>query len=428
MASAATKAVLLLLLALQVGFQPLLIAWYARDATDVRMRVAVVELLKLGIAVVPLMAGGHMFEELKKWRLRVALQTTATPALVYLLQNYLNQTAVVLLDGVTFNVLNQTKIIWTALLVYLMLGQTQSRRQILALAILCAAAVVMTTRVTKVAPVADVAEETDAAFVSGAYQALTAAVLSALAGTIIQRALQTQKRNPYMVTIELSVMGLFTLAVWTAGAVGANRARAISDGGDAIVGQPPSVWAGWTAMTFVAMLCQAFGGVLVGFVIKFCGNVEKSFAVVLGMVITAALEHFCNAKPFGLRGGVAVALVALSTALYTLKSSVQAKPQVDSAAADVGKPVTTKFKMGDVQNQSEQETLLATDDEAAESRRIIDARVADPVGATVRDSRMTKDSRTRSTSDEAALERLLVENSIQTVDESELAHDIKVVT
>ncbi|OWZ00941.1 Drug/Metabolite Transporter [Phytophthora megakarya] len=280
MASTARQATLLLLLTLQVGVQPLLMGWYASEARDVRLRVGVVEFLKLLLALVPLsLTRGEagLLNQLKTWKLRAAIATTVLPALIYVMQNLLNHAAVVALDGVTFNVLNQTKIIWTALLVYLLLE--------------------------------DAGQRDDAVAFTGMYQALLAAVLSALAGSIIQRALQREKRNQYMVTVELSVLGELTLLVLA----GVQDGLMQSSDGDS-----QDMWEGWSVMTLAALLCQALGGVLVGFVIRDCGNVEKSFAVVAGMGITALLETHFNGKPFGHNALVAMALVAISTALYTL--------------------------------------------------------------------------------------------------------------
>ncbi|KAG7395091.1 hypothetical protein PHYBOEH_004243 [Phytophthora boehmeriae] len=332
MASTVRQATLLLLLTLQVGVQPLLMGWYASEARDVRLRVGVVELLKLLLALVPLsLSRGEagLLAQLKGWRLRAALATTVLPALIYVLQNLLNHAAVVTLDGVTFNVLNQTKIIWTALLVYLLLGKRQSPLQMLALGMLCVAAVLMTSSSMEQG---QEVKASDAAVFTGMYQALLAAVLSALAGSIIQRALQREKRNQYMITVELSVLGEATL-VLLALVQGGLMPAPDSDSQD-------SMWEGWSKMTLVALFCQALGGVLVGFVIRDCGNVEKSFAVVGGMGLTALLETQFNGKPFGHNALIAMALVAISTALYTLNPPVQAskneKTAVPMVPADVG--------------------------------------------------------------------------------------------
>lgn len=283
--------------------------WYATEARDVRLRVGVVELLKLLLALVPLClrrGEAGLFNQLKTWRLHTALATTLLPALIYVLQNLLNHAAVVALDGLTFNVLNQTKIIWTALLVYLLLGTRQSPLQLVALALLCVAAVLMTTSSYDA-----VQRKTEADVWVGMYQALLGAVLSALAGSIIQRALQREKRNQYMVTVELSVLGEMTLLALVCVRDGILTSRGDQD-------SHGSMWDGWSYMTLGALLCQALGGVLVGFVIRDCGNVEKSFAVVGGMGLTALLEMYINGKPFGHNALIAMALVVISTALYTL--------------------------------------------------------------------------------------------------------------
>ncbi|KAG7386395.1 hypothetical protein PHYPSEUDO_000324 [Phytophthora pseudosyringae] len=339
-ASSARQATLLLLLALQVGVQPLLMSWYASEARDVRLRVGVVEFLKLLLALVPLsLTRGEagLLNQLKTWRLRAAVATTVLPALIYVLQNLLNHAAVVALDGVTFNVLNQTKIIWTALFVYLLLGTRQSPLQLLALALLCVAAVLMTASSTE----AEDAEQgdtelADAVVFTGMYQALLGAVLSALAGSIIQRALQRERRNQYMVTVELSVLGEMTLVALALVQDGLTSATTGSGDGDS----QDNMWEGWSLMTLAALLCQALGGVLVGFVIRDCGNVEKSFAVVGGMGLTALLETHFNGKPFGHNAVTAMALVAISTALYTLNPpavvSVDDKPVVSLMPTEVG--------------------------------------------------------------------------------------------
>ena len=307
MVSTSRQMTLLSLLALQVGIQPLLTRWYASATRDVRLRVAVVELLKLLLALVPLSltkGEGSLLNQLKTWKLRAAMVTTVFPALIYVVQNLLNHSAVVALDGVTFNVLNQTKIIWTALLVYLLLGARQSLMQIMALGLLCVAAVLMTTSSTEVKD-EEARRDADDVVFTGMYEALLAAVLSALAGSIIQKALQQKKRNQYMVTIELSILGETMLVV-----------LALVQHSDDDSDSQDSMWEGWSVMTLVALLCQALGGVLVGFVIRDCGNVEKSFAVVGGMGLTALFETHFNGKPFGHNAYMAMALVTISTALY----------------------------------------------------------------------------------------------------------------
>ncbi|ETV92431.1 hypothetical protein H310_13309 [Aphanomyces invadans] len=309
--------VFLLLLALQIGIQPELMKWYAKDATNVALRITVIGLLKVVVALVPLLWNGEWRREFSTWSFRIALRTTVLPALIYSVQDYLNQTAVVLLDGVTYNVLNQTKIIWTALLVYWMLGKKQSGVQVLALVALVASAVLIAVGGQHdKQPTDDRAAsslEGEALRITGMGRAAFAAVLSAFAGTIIQKALQKEARNAYMVTLELSVINI-ACCLWSSMA----HAMALSSADASIPVEPTaSMWVGWSFMTFVTLLVQALGGVLVGFVIKYSGNIKKSFAVVGGLLLTAACESIVNETAFGLPGYLSTALVTGSTLLYT---------------------------------------------------------------------------------------------------------------
>lgn len=297
-----TDATLLILLSVQVGLQPVLMKWYAKDTTNVGLRVIVIEGLKFIIAVGSLMSQGELVNECRKWDFKVAAQTTLLPSLIYVVQNYLNQTAVVILDGVTFNILNQTKIIWTAILVFLMLGKRQSQQQIVALFLLIGGALIMTT--SKQTKSQKDTTDSIALYYTGVVQALLAALLSGFAGTIVQKALQNQSRNAYLVTIELSVFGVAGLLL----------SMVFNDSSST---KSTGLWDGWTFMTYVTMLIQAVGGIIVGFVIKYTGNVEKSFAVVAGLVLTALIESTVNHQPFGVPGIVAVGFVALSTKIYT---------------------------------------------------------------------------------------------------------------
>ncbi|EQC39685.1 hypothetical protein SDRG_03113 [Saprolegnia diclina VS20] len=293
------SSVFLLLLAVQIGVQPVLMAWYAAEATNVPLRIVVINVMKVGLALGPLLVSGRCRQELSQWSPAIALRTTVLPACIYVVQDYLNQTAVILLDGVTYNVLNQTKIIWTALFVYYMLGKRQSHIQLGALVLLVASAVLIAVGGRSAnAVVAD-----ELARITGMTRACIAAVLSALAGTIIQKALQREARDAYVVTIELAGISIFT-NVWP-----------IVLGASAESASP--LWDGWTGLTLVTLFIQACGGVLVGFVIKYSGNIKKSFAVVLGLLLTAVLESVWNGKAFGAPGYIASICVMLSTLLYT---------------------------------------------------------------------------------------------------------------
>ncbi|KAF0766845.1 hypothetical protein AaE_002893 [Aphanomyces astaci] len=357
-ASSLKSSVFLVLLALQIGIQPELMKWYAKDATNVSLRITVIGILKILVALVPLVWTGEWRCEFSSWSSRVALRTTVLPALIYSVQDYLNQTAVVILDGVTYNVLNQTKIIWTALLVYVMLGQKQSSVQVVALVVLVASAVLIAVGGhSHDGSQAKSSIEDDVLRVTGMGRAAIAAVLSAFAGTIIQKALQKEARNAYMVTLELSAINI-ACCVWSnvANRITSSSTSHQDEGGAAAA----SLWTGWTFMTFVTLLVQALGGVLVGFVIKYSGNIKKSFAVVGGLLLTAACESVVNETEFGVAGYIATGLATLSTMLYTKFPPTASAP-------------TPRLRKTEDASASDESTESSSDDEDNPAKRLIPA-------------------------------------------------------
>lgn len=326
---------LLLILSIQVGVNPVMINWYASKVTNVALRCTVIDTMKILIALACLVAKGQLVPQARRWSLTLAIQTTLLPSLIYALQNYLNQNAVTNLDGVTFNILNQTKIIWTAALVYLVLRQKQSQRQLVALLLLLYSAILMATRSSRsVSFSTDDDDDDDSDLLSktsvvGIFQALAGACLSGIAGTMIQRGLQDHRRNAYLVTIELSLGGI--IGLWLSKWILACSMYFFFSHGEYVMATseeqrrqqssqdietPEGLWHGWTFMTWIVMVLQALGGVLIGFVMKYTGNIMKNFAVVAGLILTAFLESIYNHKPFGWTGVLCIVLVSTSTYLY----------------------------------------------------------------------------------------------------------------
>ena len=127
------------LLALQVGLQPILNRENVRDEVIRTALVFVTEAMKFFLAFFML-----IFENatdcFKGWKLLESLHGAALPAAIYSVQNLLLQQAYPNLDFITFNLLNQSKMLSTAFFVYLLMGQGQSRSQIIALMMLSAGA------------------------------------------------------------------------------------------------------------------------------------------------------------------------------------------------------------------------------------------------------------------------------------------------
>lgn len=52
----------------------------------------------------------------------------------------------------------------------------------------------------------------------------------------------------------------------------------------------PSALQGWTRLTWVPILTQAWGGIIVGLVTKHAGGVKKGFALIAGIALTAFVQ------------------------------------------------------------------------------------------------------------------------------------------
>lgn len=80
---------MLALLAIQVGIQPVLIKWYARDTSSVVVRLLVTEILKVVIACSSLLYKEELYPELKQWTFSMAWATTGQSQTIFKMNLYL---------------------------------------------------------------------------------------------------------------------------------------------------------------------------------------------------------------------------------------------------------------------------------------------------------------------------------------------------
>lgn len=66
---------------------------------------------------------------------------------------------------------------------------------------------------------------------------------------------------------------------------------------------------GWTASSWVPVLVQALGGILVGHITKRLGGIRKGFAVVCGLIITGLLQTIDSGRPLSAELVIALLLV-----------------------------------------------------------------------------------------------------------------------
>ncbi|CAM9481477.1 unnamed protein product [Hapterophycus canaliculatus] len=329
-------------LALQFGLQPVLQkACVDTHNVDRMSFIIIVELTKMLVCVSVILSGGPRSYRpiLESWTLRGSLATAALPAAGYALQSWLSQLAYTNLDSLTFNLLNQTKTLFAALCLYLVMGKKQSYQQLFALSLLLGAALLLNAgdgsggeHVTDdnddgaIGAPGGTGGETDL-FTSDVLEAeadfmrlwlgvlpvMLAALLSGFLGAVTQRTLQRDRRNASLLSLELAVYGVAVLLLTSGLGVDRLQPKAGAGGRSWLDG----LFQGWTKLTWLPVLSQAAGGLVVGQVTKHAGSVKKGFALIGGIVLTAIVQNTLERSALTRVHWIAAVLVAGGTYLHS---------------------------------------------------------------------------------------------------------------
>ena len=191
--------IFIMLLAIQFGMQPLFTKTYVNRDADKVMLVLMCEVLKLAIAILLSVCSKKGRESIRRFTLSESLRSAAILAGLYAFQNILIQIGYQNVSGLLFNLLNQTKILFTAIMVYLFTGKTQSRAQMFALFMVLVVGIVLTQ------PKEDLSEEGKRSAVwSGVVPTLGAAFLSGLGAGWSQRLTRKKNKSAYLFSAEIS--------------------------------------------------------------------------------------------------------------------------------------------------------------------------------------------------------------------------------
>lgn len=272
------------------------------------------ELGKIAIAFVSFF--GEKEEEKEKvyksWSLIDSLKVAAVPATLYAIQNLLVQYGYTLLDSMTFNLLNQTKTISAAFWLWLLMGNSQSYVQMLALVLLLSAAIILNLPDGSKVVVGTADFKLGVALVAGA------SMLSGLSAALTQKALvDFRKRHPFFFSAELAVFGI-TFLLFN-----------LIFNSDIIEGG--SLFSNWSLMTFLPVITNACGGLIVGLVTKYAGGVVKGFALIAGIIITGLAQFIFENKPLGTKSLYGILLVSIS--IYLHASYPPPKKQITPSGA-----------------------------------------------------------------------------------------------
>lgn len=309
-ASKRTGYVFCLLLAAQYGLQPFLKVFIADGVNKVSL-VLGTELAKVLIGVVGMLLDGSLASNFAGWNPRGAA-FAVIPSLIYAAQNYLLVFGYQSMDSITFNCLNQSKLVSTALCLYLLFGTKQSVVQMVALAGLLVAGVMLqdgggdggsSSKGTS-------SSSSDAKLAVGVAAVIAASALSGVASAACQYAMQRIGTPAPIFTLEMAFVAIPALLVSQAGL---------------IADDPAVLFWGWDARTLIPVFASAFGGICVGQVTKNLGGIAKGFAIVGGLVLTGLAQGVQEGRWLETR--TLVALVLVVSCVWAHNTHPPAKPK-----------------------------------------------------------------------------------------------------
>jgi UDP-sugar transporter A1/2/3 len=153
----------------------------------------------------------------------------------------------------------------------------------------------------------------NASFETGFLPVIAASALSGFGAAMTQRSMQVHQRDAALVTMELSMYGSIFLVLSAITTQRDTMGEFVSlSNGTALY----EFVAGWDSFTFIPVISNALGGILVGNVTKYVGGVMKSFALIVGIAFTAFLEAYLYNESISIHVWIAAVLVIISMSMY----------------------------------------------------------------------------------------------------------------
>ena len=239
--------------------------------------VLIVELFKMAICLGLILFGtgsvNGMASELRRhvWEARSETLRLGVPAACYALQNNLIFVAISNLSATAAQVLFQLKTISTACFTILLLGKSFRGPQWLSFILLTAGVVLVQSEDAKSSAAAK------ANPFLGVCAALVAATLSGFAGVYLEKMFTSGSTSLWMRNVQL---GLFAIPLQLLAIVQLDLDKVLRYG----------LLQGFRPSTCLVVAIQVTGALLTAIVIKHAGNVLKTFAAVLALLMTCGLS------------------------------------------------------------------------------------------------------------------------------------------
>lgn len=234
----------------------------------------------------------------------------SVPAVLYMIQNNLLFVALSNLESAVYQVVYQVKILTTAIFAITMLGQTQSRRQWIALLMLFFGASL--AQYSTSSPI-DKDTLPDRNIWLGLASCLLATVTSGFNGVYTEKVLKTTKPSLWARNIQLglfgSIAGFITVYI-------KDSEHVLTHG----------FFGGYDNYTWACIALNTLGGYLVALVLKTQSNIIKAFANGFAIIVVAIFSVLLFGFELNFSFGIAAILVAC--AVYTYQSAPKVKKKI----------------------------------------------------------------------------------------------------
>jgi len=224
------------------------------------------------------------------------------PAVLYLIQNNLQYFSASKLDAATYQVSYQMKIITTAIFSVIILKRSLFKHQWISVFMLAFGIALVQF------PTGDsTTNSSDNAMIDkiiGVISVLIACILSGVAGVYFEKILKKSKVTLWARNVQLSLFSIIP---------GYFIGVLLMDGETV---KEKGFFGGYTRWTVLAILFQAFGGILVAVVVKYADNILKGFATSISIILSCTISYFAFDFNITLIFMLGCSLVMYATYLY----------------------------------------------------------------------------------------------------------------
>ncbi|ORX76595.1 nucleotide-sugar transporter [Anaeromyces robustus] len=228
------------------------------------------------------------------------------PAVLYLIQNNLQYYSASKLDPATFQITYQIKLIVTAIFSVIILKRTLYKHQWVSICLLAVgiALVQFPTNDGDDKSTNNITNTSLKDKALGLVSVLIACVCSGFAGVYFEKILKKSKVTLWVRNVQLSLFSLIP---------GFFIGCLIMDGEEV---REKGFFTGYSKWTIFAIMCQAFGGIIVAIVVKYADNILKGFANSFSILLSCLVSYFFFDFKISILFDIGCLLVLFSTYLY----------------------------------------------------------------------------------------------------------------